>query len=141
MTLQSGREGRPGPRGREIAAAGLIVTGAGTELEQIASIVNRLDNSPQQAPGARVFAGGDAVSGASSVVEAIAAGERAAVGIDDEAPLARSFGDGHPERFQEGVVVVGSDSGEVPIDEVPIEVDADLVAPLAAYFRLRASRR
>ena len=27
------------------------------------------------------------------------------------------------------------------VDEVPIEVDADLVAPLAAYFRLRASRR
>jgi len=33
----------------------LIVTGVGTEIEQIASIINRLDNSPQQAPGARVF--------------------------------------------------------------------------------------
>jgi type II secretory pathway component GspD/PulD (secretin) len=33
----------------------LIVTGDAVELEQIASIVNRLDNSPQQAPGARVF--------------------------------------------------------------------------------------
>jgi len=33
----------------------LIVTGDAAELEQIASIVNRLDNSPQQAPGARVF--------------------------------------------------------------------------------------
>ena len=33
----------------------LIVTGDAAEMEQIASIVNRLDNSPQQAPGARVF--------------------------------------------------------------------------------------
>jgi type II secretory pathway component GspD/PulD (secretin) len=33
----------------------LIVTGVGAEIELIASIINRLDNSPQQAPGARVF--------------------------------------------------------------------------------------
>ncbi len=33
----------------------LIVTGTAEELEQISSLVNRLDNSPQQAPGARVF--------------------------------------------------------------------------------------
>ena len=33
----------------------LIITGGAAEIEQVASIVNRLDNSPQQAPGARVF--------------------------------------------------------------------------------------
>ncbi len=33
----------------------LIITGGAAELEQVSSIVNRLDNSPQQAPGARVF--------------------------------------------------------------------------------------
>ncbi len=33
----------------------LIVTGAREEIEQVAGIVNRLDNAPQQAPGARVF--------------------------------------------------------------------------------------
>ncbi|MFM8359295.1 MAG: secretin N-terminal domain-containing protein, partial [Verrucomicrobiota bacterium] len=33
----------------------LIVTGSREEIEQVASLVNRLDRSPEQAPGARVF--------------------------------------------------------------------------------------
>ena len=33
----------------------LVVTGSHDEIEQVAGIVSRLDNSPQQAPGARVF--------------------------------------------------------------------------------------
>ncbi len=33
----------------------LVVTGTHDEIEQVAGIVARLDNSPQQAPGARVF--------------------------------------------------------------------------------------
>ncbi len=33
----------------------LVVTGTHDEIEQVAGIVSRLDNSPQQAPGARVF--------------------------------------------------------------------------------------
>ncbi len=33
----------------------ILVTGPREEIEQVASLVNRLDNAPQQAPGARVF--------------------------------------------------------------------------------------
>jgi len=33
----------------------ILVTGPREEIEQIASLVNRLDNAPQQSPGARVF--------------------------------------------------------------------------------------
>ena len=33
----------------------ILVTGPREEIEQLASLVNRLDNAPQQAPGARVF--------------------------------------------------------------------------------------
>ena len=39
----------------DLSANRLIVTGAREEIEQVAGIVQRLDNAPQQAPGARVF--------------------------------------------------------------------------------------